>query len=70
MIVFSILSFLLSCLLGFVPRKPIQSLTPPSLLGYAAFAVTSFAEGSEVTLRKNGQVALGSDVALKFIQPS
>ena len=36
--------------------------------GYSSFAVTSFAEGSQVMLRKNGQVGIGSDVTLKIVQ--
>lgn len=53
-----------------MPCGPIQILTCPFLSGYSSFAVTSFAEGSEVMLRKNGQVGIGSNIALKIVQPS
>ncbi|KAL8687661.1 MAG: hypothetical protein Q9218_006228 [Villophora microphyllina] len=48
--------------------KPSYALRPRHDSGYESFAVTSFAEGSRVLLRKNGQVGIGSDVMLKIVQ--
>ncbi|KAL8796202.1 MAG: hypothetical protein Q9195_001536 [Heterodermia aff. obscurata] len=49
-------------------NNPTYALKPRSDSGYESFAVTSFAEGTEVQLRKNGQVGVGSDVTLKIVQ--
>lgn len=45
-------------------------LTSDVLVGYESFAVTSFATGSQVMLRKKGQVLIGSNVTLKIIKAS
>ncbi|KAG7005019.1 hypothetical protein G7Y79_00022g052400 [Physcia stellaris] len=49
-------------------NNPTLALKPRHDSGYESFAVTSFAEGSQVMLRKNGQVGIGSDVTLKIVQ--
>ncbi|KAL8788830.1 MAG: hypothetical protein Q9213_001501 [Squamulea squamosa] len=48
--------------------KAAYALRPRGESGYESFAVTSFAEGSRILLRKKGQVGIGSDVTLKIVQ--
>ncbi|KAL9118347.1 MAG: hypothetical protein Q9187_005111 [Circinaria calcarea] len=50
--------------------EPVYALKPRSDSGYESFAVTSFATGSQVMLRKKGQVLIGSNVTLKIMKAS
>ncbi|MCJ1234688.1 hypothetical protein MMC14_002651 [Varicellaria rhodocarpa] len=50
--------------------QPAQILVPRNDTGYSSFAVTSFGTGSQLMLRKNGQVGIGSNVNLKIMQSS
>ncbi|KAL8711235.1 MAG: hypothetical protein Q9220_004380 [cf. Caloplaca sp. 1 TL-2023] len=48
--------------------NPTYAIRPRADSVYTSFAVTSFAAGSQVMLRKKGQVGIGSDVTLKIVQ--